>query len=199
MKKRWCGRGLVTVGKVETGEHLSGEPSGRQPISIAGAGNRLIAHDRIGPRVLRLIKGRYGPEVELCDIGTSGLRLLDYLRGQTLLVVIDACLMNEAPGTIRVLESSAARGGRAHSSFHSNRARDDGPLFDIGQVRSTSVHQIGPLETLAVAERLYKEKLPRRVLSIMVETRDIDAATEKKACREVVGILDREVGLCGSS
>ncbi|VFM96535.1 MAG: hydrogenase maturation protease [Candidatus Kentron sp. G] len=149
-------------------------------ISIAGAGNWLISHDRIGPRVLRLIRGRYGPAVELCDIGTSGLRLLDYLRGQALLVIIDACLMNEAPGTIRVLEPDL-------------RTPED--AFDGAAGRST--HQIGPLETLALAQRLYRENMPRRVLLIMVETRGIDAATERAACREVVGALDR--ALCKSS
>lgn len=113
--------------------------------------------------------------MELCDIGTSSLRLLDYLRGQTLLMIIDACLMDEAPGTVRVIEPD---------------------LGVSSATRSTSIHQIGPLEALAVGERLYKENMPRRVLLIMVETRDIDAAAERKACREVVGILDREVGLC---
>nr|VFK61458.1 MAG: hydrogenase maturation protease [Candidatus Kentron sp. TC] len=126
--------------------------------------------------MLRLIRGRYGPAVELCDIGASGLRLLDYLREQALLIVIDACLMNRAPGEILVQE----------------------PDLDVPLANSTSLHQIGPLDTLSLAKHLYAQNMPHRVLFIMVETRDIDAATEKKACREVLGILDREIGACFS-
>lgn len=96
--------------------------------------------------------------MELCDIGASGLRLLDYLREQALLIVIDACLMNRAPGEILVQE----------------------PDLDVPLANSTSLHQIGPLDTLSLAKHLYAQNMPHRVLFIMVETRDIDAATEKK-------------------
>nr|VFK53531.1 MAG: hydrogenase maturation protease [Candidatus Kentron sp. TUN]VFK55640.1 MAG: hydrogenase maturation protease [Candidatus Kentron sp. TUN] len=171
---------------METKGSVSSNSSEKQQISIAGAGNRLISHDRIGPRVLRLIRDRYGPGVELCDIGTSGLRLLDYLHDQALLIVIDACLMNEAPGTIRVIEPDLdAPGTELVANGIAGRS-----------VLNTSIHQIGPLETLVIARRLYEENMPRRVLVIMVETRDIDAMTERAACRKVVEILDREIGLC---
>jgi len=57
-----------------------------------------------------------------------------------------------------------------------------------------SVHQIDPFETLEVARLLYPEKLPERVLLVLVETDNIDERGLEQACREVVEIVDREIG-----
>ena len=147
------------------------ETNARRQIAIVGAGNWLITHDRIGPRVLEMVQGRYGPEVELVDAGTSGLGLLDHLRGQELMFVVDACVFDGEPGEVRVLE----------------------PDLDAPLTRETSVHQIGPLEALRIGKHLYPERMPGRVLLILVETSEIDAATQETACVQAVSILDREI------
>lgn len=143
----------------------------RQPVCVVGAGNWLVAHDRIGPRVLELIGSRYGPEVALRDLGSSGLALLDLLDRQDLLLVVDAGIFQGRPGEIRVVE----------------------PDLTAPPARVGSVHQIGPLETLAIANRLFQDKMPRRVLLVVVETQGIDDDTAEAACREVVAVLDREI------
>ncbi|OAD20037.1 methyl viologen-reducing hydrogenase maturation protease [Candidatus Thiomargarita nelsonii] len=118
-----------------------------------------------------MIQERYGPEVELCDIGSGGLALLDHLHSQELMIVVDACFQGKPPGEICVME----------------------PNLDTQTMDVTSVHQIGPLETLAVAKRLFQEKMPQRILLIIVETNGIDDKTEKAACQQVVAILDMEI------
>jgi hydrogenase maturation protease len=131
----------------------------------------LVAHDRIGPRVLELVESRYGPDVELCDLGGSGLALLDHLHRQELMILVDAGAFAGEPGEIRTLEPNL-----------------NAPLAPVG-----SVHQIGPLETLAIADRLFPDDMPMRSLLIVVQTNRLDDDKAEAACSEVVGILDREI------
>lgn len=143
----------------------------RKPVCVVGAGNWLVTHDRIGPRVLELVESRYGLEVELYDVGSSGLALLDHLHGQDLMIVVDAGMFHGKAGEIRTIE----------------------PDLRAPMPQVSSMHQIGPLETLAIANRLFPQNMPRRVLLIIVETNLIDDDTEEAACREVVTVLDREI------
>lgn len=141
------------------------------PISIVGAGNWLLTHDRVGPHVLEKIAGRYGDDVEICDAGCGGLNLLDFLRGQPLLLVVDASVAGLTTGLVRVVE----------------------PDLDALPASGLSVHQIGPIETLAVARALYPERLPGTIRLILVETAGIDELTLETACDEVVARLDLEI------
>ncbi|HWR59727.1 MAG TPA: hydrogenase maturation protease [Thermodesulfovibrionales bacterium] len=147
------------------------------PITVAGAGNRLLSVDNIGPRMLELVQGRYGPEVEICNTGTGGLNLLDHLHRQDLLIVIDACISGREPGEVFVIE----------------------PELDEAEVRrDCSVHQIGPLETLITGHHLYPDRMPKRILLVLVETEGIDEEGKEAAGRKVIDILDREIRLwCG--
>jgi hydrogenase maturation protease len=141
------------------------------PVSIFGVGHWLLGIDRIGPRVLELLAGRHGSEVELCDVGAGGLALLDHLRGQELVIVVDACLLGGAPGEIHRLEPEGLE------------------LSGTGG----SVHQIGPLEALAVARQLYPDQLPRRTVVLAVETEGLEPDGEAEACRRVLEMIDREL------
>jgi hydrogenase maturation protease len=144
-----------------------------KPIAIAGAGNWLVSYDKIGPLVLSLVNGRYGSHVELCDLGSTTLSLLDYLHNQELLIIIDAGLQGKSPGEISVIE----------------------PNLETITFGVTSVHQIGPLETLNFANKLFPEKMPKRILLITVETNGIDEKIEKLACQRVIDILDQEISI----
>lgn len=144
----------------------------RPGISVVGAGNWMISHDRVGPRVLQLLEGRYGPEVELCHAGTSGLDLLDHLHGQELFLVVDACTLGGPPGTVHVFDRPDLVGVPSSAA---------------------SVHQIGPLEALAVARHLFPEQLPRRIQLVLVETGGIDDQTFEEVCRDAVAHVDRQI------
>ncbi len=153
------------------GDILNGDWGHSQPVAVVGAGNWLIASDRAGPKVLERIRGRYGPEVEVRDMGSAGLALLDHLHGQELMFLVDACLLGGPAGRVHVSE----------------------PRFDGKPAPVGSVHQIGPLETLTIAARLYPEQMPKRVVLIGIETEGMNDRTEETACQEAVAILDREI------
>lgn len=141
------------------------------PVSVVGAGNWLLSHDRIGPEVLRRLEGRHGPEVALLDIGCAGLDLLDHLHGQDLMLLLDACIQGGRPGEVRVLDADP------------DRVPESG----------SSVHQLGPLEVLAVARRLFPETLPRRVRLILVESEGLTPDDEARACEAVLAQVDQEI------
>jgi hydrogenase maturation protease len=141
------------------------------PITIVGAGNWLISCDRVGPKVLALCADRFGDGVELFDSGSAGLALLDCIRGQELMLVVDACKWGGRRGEIRVMDV--------------DRATDPSSGF--------SVHQLGPLETLAVVRHLSPEKLPRNMKLIAVETEGLNEAELEFVCGQVLAVLDKEI------
>lgn len=154
--------------------HTSGTTESPDPkVLVAGAGNWLLASDRIGPRVLEMAAERYGSEVELCDIGSTALALLDSLRGQDLLMVVDACVGRGTPGEVFVSE----------------------PDLSATPARGTSTHQIGPVESLITAQHLEPTSMPHRTLLVLVETGDFGPGDEEEACRRVIGVLDHEIEL----
>lgn len=147
------------------------ELAGQPLVLVAGVGNSLLACDRIGPMVLESITDRYGGDVETCDIGCTALALLDHLRGQDLLVVVDACIGRGEPGEVFVTE----------------------PDLEALTNPGTSSHQVGPVEALVVAQYLWPERLPKKVLLLLVETGAMDEAVEAAAYECVINQLDREI------
>jgi len=140
-------------------------------VTVAGSGNWLLGHDRIGPRVLAMVEQRWSHQVEICDLGTSALALLDHLHGQELLVIVDACVGFGTAGEVLVME----------------------PDLETTPSRGTSVHQIGPIEALVVGSHLDPQMMPARVLLILVETGDLTESQEQAACERVVDLLDLEI------
>ncbi len=148
----------------------------RKPIAIVTAGHWLLAHDCIGPRIAELIKDRYGSDVALFEAGSTALGLLDCLAGQQLLVVVDACSLSSRPG--------GSQPGQLHEVQ---------PDFESPSLDHCSVHQFGPLETLAIAKHLYPEDLPANTRLLLVETQGIDQTGIETACGQVVAALDRTI------
>lgn len=151
---------------------------GVQPsITIVGAGHSMVAQDRVGPRVIELLRGHCADNVDLCDMGTSGLDLLDKFLAQDLMIIVDACIGMAAPGELVQTE----------------------PDLDAVPTPSASVHQIGPIEALLVAKHLYPERLPKRVLLMLVETGGVDDKTAEDACHRVVDAVQRQIRQIGLS
>ena len=71
-------------------------------ILVAGIGSVLLGDDGVGPYVARLLQANYvfdeGVEVE--DLGTPALDLIDHIAGLDALIVVDAVANGPAPGTI---------------------------------------------------------------------------------------------------
>jgi hydrogenase maturation protease len=140
-------------------------------IAVVGVGNWLISYDRIGPKVLEICEGRYGTDVELFEAGSAGLALLDCIHRQDLMLVVDACNTGGKCGEIRLSEMD----------------------FEAEFSPGPGLHQIGPMETLAVARQLFPEALPRRVVFVLVETGGMSEAQLDEAGQRVLAVLDGEI------
>lgn len=71
---------------------------------ILGVGNLLLKDEGVGIHVIQALeKENLPPHVRLMDGGTGGLHLLSWLQGYERLIMIDATLDNNPPGTIRLI------------------------------------------------------------------------------------------------
>ena len=71
-------------------------------ILIGGIGNVLLGDDGVGPYVARLLEARYEFEdgVEIDDLGTPALDLIDRISGKDAVILIDSIDTDVAPGTV---------------------------------------------------------------------------------------------------
>lgn len=71
-------------------------------ILILGLGNILLTDEGFGVHVIQELNKRYSfpPNVTLFDGGTGGLSLLSQFQGKDYILIVDALLLNEKPGTI---------------------------------------------------------------------------------------------------
>jgi hydrogenase maturation protease len=73
-------------------------------VVIGGIGNVLLGDDGVGPYVARLLAARYEFEegVEVLDLGTPALDLIDQISGKDAVIFIDSVATEDAPGTVRL-------------------------------------------------------------------------------------------------
>lgn len=71
-------------------------------ILIGGIGGVLLGDDGVGPYVARLLASRYEFEqgVEVADLGTPALEIIDELSGREAVILIDSVDTDAAPGTV---------------------------------------------------------------------------------------------------
>jgi hydrogenase maturation protease len=71
-------------------------------VLIGGIGNVLLGDDGVGPYVVQVLASRYEFEdgVEVVDLGTPALDLIDRISGKDLVVLIDSVKSSEAAGTV---------------------------------------------------------------------------------------------------
>jgi hydrogenase maturation protease len=70
-------------------------------ILVAGVGNLLFSDEGLGVHVIRELSRKSLPEeVELADVGTATFELTRLMDGKDKVVIVDAILTDDAPGTI---------------------------------------------------------------------------------------------------
>lgn len=144
--------------------------------AVLGLGNRLETDEALGALVVEQLlaqphhlAGLPAPDsVDLIDGGTVGLALLPYLTGLDGLVVVDAIMADQAPGTLIDM---------------------DGALL-IRHEQAMSVHDLGAGELLGALHVL--EAWPRRVRVIGLEPQTIELGLEltPPVAAGVPGLLD---------
>lgn len=81
-------------------------------IAVLGLGNVLRRDDGLGPAVIAWLEARhrFPPDVEVLDLGTPGLDLVDHLVDRDAVVFVDALVRAGAPGEVAVLDPTDLRG-----------------------------------------------------------------------------------------
>ena len=147
---------------------------------ITCIGNDLVADDGVGHAIYYALQKKSLPEgTRLKLVGLGGMNLLDELKGEKLLVVVDAVQFASPPGTIHTLE------------WKQNPRSEP---------RAVSGHGIGVREAIEVSRSLYPEKTPRQTYLVGVEGRIFDqlgtglsrevADAVEKAATEVLRLLE---------
>jgi len=101
----------------------------KRKILIAGIGNLLFTDEGIGVHIIRELSKRDLPEeIELAEIGTATFELVRFMEGKDKIVIVDAIISDQSPGTIYKLTPDDLQSGK-------------GKLL-------TSLHQFGVVEAL---------------------------------------------------
>ena len=119
-------------------------------IRILGCGNELVGDDGFGIKALDFFKKL--PGVECVDAGVGGIDILPQLLDIDKVIIIDAVQFGNEPGTIYRLTPE---------DLPSN------PNVII------SMHDLGLLDVLRLAEQLYPERLCRDITIYGVEIKSV--------------------------
>jgi hydrogenase maturation protease len=117
-------------------------------ILILGIGNYLMGDEGVGVHTaLRLQEVGLPENIEIVDGGTGGFHLLQYFEDHDTVILIDATLDGNAPGTIRLIE----------------------PRFAQDFPRAMSTHDIGLRDMVSALQ--WMEKMPHIYLFVVsIET-----------------------------
>jgi len=115
---------------------------------ILGIGNYLMGDEGVGVHTaLRLQEMALPAQIEIVDGGTGGFHLLQYFEDHDTVILIDATLDGNAPGTIRLIE----------------------PRFAQDFPRAMSTHDIGLRDMVSALQ--WMEKMPHIYLFVVsIET-----------------------------
>ena len=123
-------------------------------ILILGIGNYLMGDEGVGVHAIKALEGEKIPAgVTLLDGGTGGFHLLSYLQDYPIVLLIDATMDGEPPGTVRVLRPKFASDFPRALSAHDIGLRDliesailTGKLPDIHLV-TVSISDLNDMKT----------------------------------------------------
>jgi hydrogenase maturation protease len=124
-------------------------------MKVIAVGNAFCGDDGVGAAVLAELAGILPAMVDLVDLGTDALALVDQLEPGTPCLVIDAARMGRKPGDVVVFRPEDAR----------FRIRSDG----------LSLHGLGLAEAFALAGQL--GRMPRDLKVIGVEPAQVGLGT----------------------
>ncbi len=124
---------------------------------ILGLGNSLLTDEALGVVVIRRLEAEAGlGDVGLLDGGTLSFTLSGPIADSPRLIVVDAAVMGELPGTVRVFEGEAM----------------DRQLSGIGK----SVHEVSLMDLMDIAR--ITDSLPTHRALVAVEPAEVDWGDE---------------------
>lgn len=143
---------------------------------VLGVGNYLMADEGVGVHTINELQKTILPEnVELLDGGTGGFHLLEYFETYPQIILIDAILDGQPPGTIRLIT----------------------PKFASDFPKSMSSHDIGLRDLIASLQLL--DKMPEIYLFVVsiasVQQQGIELSKKiQKTLPELIAKIKEKVG-----
>ncbi len=121
---------------------------------VLGIGNLLMGDEGVGVRVIERLEQESWPDgVTVVDGGTGGFHLLEYLQEFSPIVMVDATMDGQPPGTVGVLRPKYASDFPRALTAHDIGLRDLvesaallGPLPDITLV-TISIAEVRSMDT----------------------------------------------------
>lgn len=145
----------------------------KKPVLVLGVGNIIQGDDGVGVyAVERLREQPQHPEVEIVDGGIAGVDLLPIIEGRVRMVVIDAVDAGMEPGTLF-------------------RFTPEDMLENI--VPAQSLHQVGLLETLQMAQLLGRAPEETVIFGVQPGVVDWGLSLTKEVEGKLDILLDRVV------
>lgn len=149
-------------------------------VLILGLGNILLKDEGIGVHIAGRLQELALPcNVEVIDGGTAGLDILLSQEDLYKLVVIDAVRAGKEPGTIY------------QARFKGSQRSELKKAFGPEKKAKISLHQVGLIDALAVAEKI--ERGPEEIVIIGIEPGEVNCGLEltKPVKRSVPDVIKK--------
>ena len=153
-------------------------------VLILGIGNYLMGDEGIGVQIANILSKEELPKgVDVLDGGTGGFHLLEYFEQYPNVILIDATLDQNTPGTIRLIKPKFAKDFPQAMSTHDIGLKDmvsalqllgTMPNIDLFVVSIESIQQQGIELTVEVQEIV--PQLMQQVKERMVELLELETA-----------------------
>ena len=138
---------------------------------ILGIGNLLMGDEGIGIHIVRHIEKNYNLEnVDIVDGGTGGFHLMEYFQTYNPVILIDATIDGNAPGTIKFLK----------------------PKFSSDYPKTLTAHDIGLKDLL---DSLYLLKAQPEIWLFTISIPNMDTVTMELSheIKEVIPIAAKKI------
>jgi hydrogenase maturation protease len=120
-------------------------------VLVLGIGSPIVSDDAVGIRVIERIRSLDLEGVDVKEVSSSGLDLIELMLDYDTVVLIDAIITSENPvGTVLQLEEK---------DFASS-------------VHGANPHDVNIATTIELGRRLQPERMPRRIAFVAVEVAD---------------------------
>ncbi len=145
---------------------------------VIGLGQALRGDDAAGREAVRLWRAAHpGAEARVELIGLPGLQLLEFLKGASAAVIVDAVQSGAPPGTLHLLNESEIA------------------AFGAG---AGSAHGFGVAETLALGRELCPDELPGTIVVVGIEIAQMElgqplSPAVKAALPQAAQMIDSQV------
>jgi len=152
-------------------------------ILVLGLGNILLKDEGVGVHIAQMLQELALPHnVEVVDGGTASLDVLLLAPGIEKLVVIDALRAGKEAGTIYKARLKSEERDKLEQIFSSDSR--------------ISLHQVGLIDALAIAERM--NCAPKEIAIIGIEPKKIDCGLEltddvKQKIPEIINTVLKEI------